>query len=213
MHRNILAAFASAALVVPALAGATSYELDPAHTNAQFAVKHMMVSTVRGQFNKVSGTVNLDDKDPSKSSIEATIDATTVNTRVQQRDDHLRSPDFLDVAKFPTITFKSTRVEATGQGTYKAHGDLTIHGVTKPVVLEVEAPAEEVKDLSGHTKRGATASTKISRKDFGLVWNKALEGGGVLVGDEVAITIDAELLKKADGATPAVQSAKGAAKK
>jgi polyisoprenoid-binding protein YceI len=191
--------FAVAALVLPSLAGAANYEIDPVHSSAQFAVKHMMISTVRGEFAKLSGTAIIDDKNLAKASIEASIDAATINTRMDKRDEHLRGPDFLDTAKFAAIAFKSTEVKKAGEGKYKVTGNLTLHGVSKPVVLEVEAPATEVKDPYGNVKRGAMATTTINRKDFGLNWNKALEAGGVLIGETVQITIDLQLVRKEAG--------------
>jgi polyisoprenoid-binding protein YceI len=196
MNKLIVSATAMFALLLPGLAGASTWDIDPAHSVAGFSVRHLMVSKVPGEFGKVSGTVNLDDKDISKSTVEATIDVSTVTTRDPKRDEHLKSGDFFDVAKFPTITFKSKRVQKAGAGKLKVVGDLTIHGVTKEVTLNVEGPNKEVKDPWGNTKSGASATTKIDRKDFGLTWNKSLDGGGVVVGDEVAITIDVELLKK-----------------
>jgi polyisoprenoid-binding protein YceI len=178
---------------VPAQA---KYEIDPAHSRASFAVRHMMVATVRGELTKLSGTVTLDAADPARSSVEATIDASTLNTGVEMRDNHLRSPDFFDVGKFPHITYKSTEVKKVGEETYAVTGDLTLHGVTKRVVLEVESPALEVKDPYGAHKRGAIASLSINRKDFGLHWNQGLEAGGVMVGETVRITIDLELARK-----------------
>lgn len=182
-----------AGLASPALA--SEWTLDPAHTAAQFSVKHLMVSTVRGQFQKVSGSVHLDDKDITKSSLEVTIDATSIFTREAKRDAHLKSPDFFDVEKFPTLTFKSTKVEKSGDKLLVT-GDLTIRGVTKPVTLTVEGPTPAVKGPWGNTARGVSATGKLNRKDFGLNWNKALEAGGVLVGDEVQLFIDAELAPK-----------------
>jgi polyisoprenoid-binding protein YceI len=177
-------------------ARADVYEIDSGHSAAQFSVRHMMVANVRGEFGKVTGTVNIDDKDIAKSTVEATIDASTVSTRNADRDGHLKSPDFFNVAQFPTITFKSKKVEAAGAGKLKVTGDLTMHGVTKQVVLDVNGPTPVIKDPFGNMKRGAEATTKLSRKDFGLSWNKALEAGGVAVGDEVSITLDVELIKK-----------------
>src|ERR1700748_1268154 len=174
---------------VAAAAPAARYEIDPAHTRAAFAVRHMMVATVRGEFGKTAGTVVFDEADPSRSRIEATIDASSVNTGVEPRDNHLRSADFFDVAKFPEITFKSTQVQKVGDDEYKVTGDLTMHGVTRQVVLEVEAPSAEVKDPYGALKRGATATTSVNRRDYGLHWNQALEAGGVMVADKVNITI------------------------
>jgi len=187
---------AAAVLSVPALATAATYEIDAAHSSAQFAIKHMMVATVKGEFGKVSGTINLDDKDLKASGIEATIDAASINTRNEKRDAHLRSPDFFDVAKFPVITFKSTEVKKAGDGKYKVTGDLNMHGVSRSVVLDVVSPKSEVKDPMGNLKRGATATATLNRKDFGLNWNKALEAGGMLVGDTVSVTIDLELTRK-----------------
>jgi polyisoprenoid-binding protein YceI len=177
-------------------AHADDYTLDSAHSKAGFSVKHMMVSTVRGQFSNVTGTIHFDPKDVSKTTIEASIDATTIDTQEPKRDTHLKSPDFFDVEKFPTITFKSTKASKGSKGSFKVQGDLTMHGVTKSVELVVEEPTTPVKDLYGNLKVGTTATTKVNRKDFGLNWNKALEAGGVLVGEEVTITLDIEAQKK-----------------
>jgi polyisoprenoid-binding protein YceI len=189
-----VALLAALALAAPVSAFAADYEIDSGHSAAGFAVKHLMVSTVRGHFSNVKGTIHFDPKNPAADTVEATIDASTVSTDNAQRDTHLKSPDFFDVAKFPTITFKSTHVAAAGADKLKVTGDFTMHGVTRSVVLDVEGPSKEAKDPWGNVKSGATATTKISRKDFGLVWNKALESGGVVVGDEVTITLDIELL-------------------
>jgi len=186
--------------VAPTAALATTWEIDSAHSSAEFSVRHLMVSNVKGHFGKVNGTVNVDDKDITKSTVEATIDAKTIDTREPKRDEHLRSPDFFDTAKFPTITFKSTSVKKAGKDKLKVAGDLTMHGVTKSVVLDVTGPAKEAKDPWGNVKSGVSATTKISRKDYGLLWNKALETGGVTVGDEVAISLELELMKKAEAA-------------
>jgi len=173
---------------------ATTYNIDPAHSHAGFKVRHLMVANVRGEFSKVTGTVVFDREHPENSSIKASIDATTIHTRDEQRDTHLKSADFLDVAKFPTIDFISTEISGSGDE-WKVTGDLTIHGETREVVLEVEGPAPETKDPWGSTRTGASASTKINRKDFGLTWNVALEAGGVLVGEEIAITLELELIR------------------
>jgi len=176
-------------------AAASTWELDPNHTESSFVVKHLMVSNVRGQFGKTTGTIIRDDKDVTKSTAEVTIDATTVDTRVAKRDAHLKSADFFDVEKFPTITFKTTKItKGAAPNTLKAEGNLTIHGVTKPVVLDVQYTPDTI--AGGKTVQGLTATTKINRKDFGLNWNQAIEAGGVLVGDDVQITIEAELHKK-----------------
>ncbi len=171
-----------------------TYTIDPAHSAAEFKVRHLMVSNVRGHFSKVTGTVVFDASAPQNSKVEAHIDATTIHTREEQRDAHLKSADFLDVAKFPEIAFVSKKV-AGGKGEWKVTGDLTIHGVTKEVTLDVEGPAPEAKDPWGNVKSGFSATTKINRKDFGLVYNVALETGGLMVGDEVSITLDVELLR------------------
>ncbi|RKH12286.1 polyisoprenoid-binding protein [Corallococcus praedator] len=209
MKMSLKSAIALIAVAAPSFAFATTWELDSSHSSAQFGVKHMMVSTVRGAFSNVKGTINIDDKDITKSTIETTIDATTINTNEPKRDEHLKSPDFFDTAKFPTITFKSTKVAKAGKDKLKVSGDLTMHGVTKPVVLDVDGPTAESKDPWGNVRRGATATTKIKRSDFGLTWNKALETGGFAVGDEVTITLDLEATKKADAAAaPAAKDTK-----
>ena len=187
---------AFALFTLPGLAFASAWDIDTAHSAAQFSVRHLAVSNVRGEFGKITGTLQLDDKDITKSTVEATIDVTSINTREEKRDQHLKSPDFFDVAKFPTITFKSKKVAKEGSDRLKVTGDLTIHGVTKEVVLQVDGPAKPIKDPWGNTKTGVTATTKINRKDFGLTWNKALETGGLVVGDEVSITLDVELQQK-----------------
>jgi polyisoprenoid-binding protein YceI len=196
-HRSAaVAVLAALAWVAPAVTrAADTYEIDPAHTSVQFSVRHMMISNVRGEFTKVAGKAVGDAADPAATVVEATIDAASVDTRNQKRDDHLRSPDFLDVAEFPTITFTSRKVEKAGDG-WKLTGDLTLHGVTKLVVLDVTDVTAPMKDPWGNTRIGAQATMTINRRDFGIVFNKALDGGGVLVGDEVAITIDVEVVKK-----------------
>jgi len=186
----------AAAMSLPAAAATSTWQIDPNHSAAQFAVRHLAISTVRGAFTKVSGTVQMDDKDISKSSVEVTIDAASVDTRVADRDKDLRSDHFFDTAKYPTLTFKSTRVEQVAPGMLKVTGDLTIHGTTKQVVLEVEGPTAPVKDPWGNQRAAASASTKINRQDFGVKWNATMDNGGVVVGDEVSITIDVELVQK-----------------
>lgn len=192
--RNAIAALTL--FLVPLSAQASDWTFDSAHTSAQFAVKHMMVSTVRGAFSKVTGSVHLDDTDVTKSTIEAVIPVDSVDTREPKRDAHLKSADFFDAAKFPTMTFKSTKITAGQPGKLVVEGILTLHGVSKPVVLDTEV-TPELKGMGGKAMRGVSATTKINRKDFGLVWNHALETGGVAVGDEVTIQIDAELGPKA----------------
>jgi len=177
-------------LAVSAAAQTETWQLDPAHTAAQFAVRHMGISTVRGAFTKVSGTVQYDPTDPAKSSIDATIDAASVDSRVEMRDNDLRSSKFFDVAKYPSITFKSKHVEPAGTGKLKVTGDLTMHGVTKEVVLDVDGPSEPFKDPRGNFHVGASATTTINRSDFGVGAIPA-----AMVAEQVAITIDMELVK------------------
>jgi polyisoprenoid-binding protein YceI len=193
----------------PARAATTTWDIDSSHSTVQFSVKHMMVSNVKGQFGKVTGTVNLDEKDAAKSNAEIVIDVKTIDTHEPKRDGHLQSPDFFDAAKYPTISFKSTKIEKAGKGKYKMTGDLTMHGVTKSVVLAVEGPTPEIKNpMMNSFSRGATVTGKINRKDWGLTWNKPLEAaGGVMVGDEVGLTIDVELLKKSEPAAAAAAPA------
>jgi polyisoprenoid-binding protein YceI len=195
MKRLLTTVITIIALVLPALASATTWNIDPEHSNIGFKVRHLMVSNVRGSFEKNSGVVDINDKDITKSKVEVSIDTASINTNVQKRDEHLRSADFFDVAKFPTMTFVSKKVAKAGKNKLKVTGDLTLHGITKQVVLDVEGPSAESKDPWGNIRRGAVASTKINRTDFGLVWNKALETGGVVVGEEVTITLEIEMIK------------------
>jgi polyisoprenoid-binding protein YceI len=173
------------------------WQIDPAHSAAHFSVRHLMISNVRGEFSKLSGTVVIDPADVTKSTVEVTLEVASINTREPQRDEHLRSADFLDAANHPAITFRSRRVTAVGPNRFKLTGDLTIRGVTKEVTFDVDGPTAPVKDPWGNVRAGITASEKINRQDFGLVWNALIEGGGVVVGDEVSITIEAELIQKA----------------
>ena len=198
MRRSIRALALAALLVLPALADAATWELDPAHSSIAFGIRHMMISKVRGQFNTFSGKAVGDPATPDKATIEATIDAASIDTANEKRDGHLKSPDFLDVAKHPTMTFKSKKIVPAGPGKAKVTGDLTLHGVTKEVVLDVEGPTEVIKDPMGNTRAGAHATTKINRKDFGIVWDKTMDGGGLMVGEEIDITIDVEAVKKGD---------------
>jgi polyisoprenoid-binding protein YceI len=172
------------------------YEIDPAHSSASFKVRHLMVANVRGELGEVRGQVRLDEADPTRSSVEATIDTTAIATRDEKRDAHLRSPDFFDVAAYPTITFRSTRVVRGRGGHLLVTGDLTIRGVTREATLDVEPLSPEVRDPWGSTKRGVTATTRINRKDFNVSWSAALDGGGVVVGDEISVTIEVELAKR-----------------
>jgi polyisoprenoid-binding protein YceI len=190
-------AVTAAFLAVPALAHANQWDVDPSHSSASFTVKHLMVSNVRGEFGKIKGSATWDKADFSDAKIEVTVDATTVDTRDPKRDEHLKSPDFFDVAKFPTLTFKSKRVaKSKTAGHLDVVGDLTIHGVTKEVTFDVTGPSPETKSPWGTTAVGAEARTKINRLDYGLKWNKALEAGGVLVSNDVNIEISLELNKK-----------------
>ena len=190
-NRLVLAAL----LVLPGVAPAASWKVDPAHSAASFTVRHLMISNVKGEFGKPSGAVEFDRADPSKTKIDATIDIATLTTREPDRDKHLKSPDFFDIEKFPVMKFRSTSVHAAGSGKLKLTGDLTIHGVTKEVTFDVDGPTPEIKDPWGNSRIGATATTKVNRKDFGLIWNKALDGGGVMIGDEVTVTLDVELVQ------------------
>jgi polyisoprenoid-binding protein YceI len=171
-----------------------TYEIDATHSSVHFSVRHMMLSNVRGEFTKVSGTIQFDREKPENSSVEVVIDASSINTRDAQRDAHLKSADFLDVEKSPEMRFKSKQIEVSNGGG-KIKGDLTLHGVTREITLDVEGPTPEVKDPWGKQRIGASATAKLNRKDFGLTWNAALETGGVLVGDEVKITIDVEAVR------------------
>jgi polyisoprenoid-binding protein YceI len=191
----LLFVFAGLGWASPA-ALASTWDVDPSHTNVGFSVRHMMATTVKGQFDKVQGTLELDDKDITKSKVEVTIDLASVNTNEPKRDGHLKSPDFFDVAKFPVATFKSTKVQKAGKNKLKVTGDLSLHGITKPVVLDVEGPSATYQTPFGTTVRGIHATAKINRKDFEITWNKALDNGGVLVGNEVSLDLNAEVVEK-----------------
>lgn len=173
----------------------STWNIDPVHSTAQFKVKHMMISNVKGEFTKISGKLELDPSNITKSQVDAFIDATTINTREPDRDTHLKSADFLDVAQFPNLSFKSTQISKKDDGELSVEGDLTIHGVTRKVVFEVEGPSAAAKDPWGNTRIGLSATTRVNRKDFGLNWNAVLEAGGILVGEDVAITLDVEFIK------------------
>lgn len=173
----------------------TTWNIDPTHSVAEFKVKHMMISNVKGHFTKVSGALTLDESDLAKSHVEAVIEAGSIGTRDDQRDAHLKSADFLDVEKFPNLSFKSTRIGIVRDGELSVEGDLSIRGVTRKAVFTVEGPTPPAKDPWGNTRVGVSATTKINRKDFGLTWNAALETGGILVGEEVTITLDVQFIK------------------
>ena len=196
MIRALRLAAILAAFSLPAFSQVATWQIDPVHTSAQFAVRHLAISTVRGDFTKVTGQAQIDEKDVSKSQIEVSIDASTLNTREPARDKDVKGPGFLEVDKFPTINFKSKRIGRAADGSLKITGDLTIHGVTKEVTFDAESLAPAIKDPWGNLRRGASATAKINRQDFGLTFNKALETGGLVVGNEVTMTIDIELVKK-----------------
>jgi polyisoprenoid-binding protein YceI len=193
-----IAATAGLALLfsLPNLAATSTWKIDPQHSAAQFSVRHMAISTVRGAFSKVNGTVVLDDQDITRSTVDVTIDVSTVDTREPGRDKDLRSDHFFDVEHFPTMTFKSKKVEQVSPGKLKVTGDLTIRGTTKEVVLDVDGPTAPIKDSWGNQRAAVNATTKINRQDFGVKWNATLDNGGVVVGDDVNINIDAELIKQ-----------------
>jgi len=194
--KRYISIFILAALLAPLHVTAAVYNLDPAHSTIGFRVKHLMISNVKGVFEKFRGSVNIDEKDISRSKVEVSIDMASVNTNIAKRDDHLRSPDFFDVAKFPTMTFVSTKVEKSGTDTLKVTGNLTIKGVTRPVILSVDGPTNEIKSPQGEVKRGASATATINRQDFGVSWSKKLDGGGLVVADDVFINIDTELTRQ-----------------
>jgi polyisoprenoid-binding protein YceI len=173
----------------------TTWNIDPTHSVAEFKVKHMMIAHVKGSFSKVSGALTFDEADLDKSRIEASIDAGSIDTRDAQRDAHLRSADFLDVEKFPTLAFKSQHIRVIRDGELAIEGDLTIHGITRKAVFTVEGPTPPAKDPWGNTRVAISGTTKINRKDYGLTWNAALETGGILVGEEITITLEVEFVK------------------
>jgi polyisoprenoid-binding protein YceI len=192
MTKLIVSAFALAAGLLPA----ANYSIDSAHSAAQFKVRHLMVSNVRGDFSKLAGKLEFDTKNPANSKVDATIDVTTVTTREPDRDKHLKSPDFFDADKFPQMIFKSKKFTPAGPNAYKVLGDLTIRGVTKEVTFNVDSVTPETKGMMGETRIGAQVTGKINRKDFGVSWNKTLDSGGLAVGDEVEITLDIEAIRK-----------------
>jgi len=191
--KNFVAMMAAVLLLSPVSAISATYNLDSAHTTIGFKVKHLMISNVSGVFEKFKGQVVADEKDITKSKVKASIDVTSINTNIPARDKHLRSGDFFDVARFPTMIFESTKVEKIGDGKLKVTGNLTLKGVTRPVVLDVTGPTPEIKSPQGVIKRGISATAVINRQDFGVSWNKKLDAGGVVISDEVQIFIDAEL--------------------
>lgn len=195
MQPFILTVSLGLATAAPVATTASTWEVDTAHSEVGFKVRHLAVSNVRGNFTKFSGTVKLDEKNIANSSVVVTVDTRSVNTNNQKRDKHLRSSDFFDADRYPEMKFVSTRVRKSGDG-LEVTGNLTLHGVTKPITLAVEGPTGEVKDPWGKTRRGATARATINRQDFGLRWSKTLETGGLVVGNDVKIELEVELIKK-----------------
>jgi polyisoprenoid-binding protein YceI len=197
LSRIAVAAAVAAVLSLPATAGTSTWQIDPQHSSAQFSVRHLAIATVRGAFSKVTGTLLFDENDVTKSTVDVTIDVSTVDTREPNRDNDLRSDKFFDVAHYPSMTFKSRKVEQVAPGKLKVTGDLTIRGTTKEVVLDVDGPTAPVKDPWGHQRAAVNATTRINRQDFGVKWNATMDNGGVVVGDDVPITIDVEMVKQA----------------
>lgn len=195
LHLAVVLLATSPSMVLSAAAQTSTWNIDPAHSNAQFTVRHLGISNVSGAFTKVTGTVVLEEKDISKSRVSAVIDAGSVDTRVPDRDKDLRSPNFLDVEKYPTLEFNSKRI-VNDSGKLQLIGDLTLHGTTREVTLDVDGPTPELNDPWGNVRRGFSATTTINRKDFGVVWNNTLKTGEAVVGDNVKIQIDVELVKK-----------------
>ncbi len=197
MKRNIWIGGAILLLAIPSLALGSTWQIDPGHSSFQFKVRHMMVSNVRGDFDKMTkGVISFDDQDGSSIKAEVIIEAASINTGHSKRDEHLRGPDFFDVTRYPTVTFVSKQVTRIDSDKLRATGELTIRGITREIILDVFGPTPEVKDPGGTYRRGLTATTKINRKDFGLAWNRVLDTGGVVVGDEVEISVEIEMFKK-----------------
>ena len=194
-HNLLLILCAGSAFAQTTLGQTTAWHIDPLHSSAQFSVRHMMISTVRGHFGGVKGNVTLDAKNPAADTVDATIDCATINTGEPKRDSDLKGPEFFDVKKYPVMKFKSKRVELAGPDKLKVTGDLTINAITRTVVLEIEGPTPPVKDTQDRIKVGVQATTKVSRKDFGILYNPVMETGGVAVSDEVAIELDIELIQ------------------
>jgi polyisoprenoid-binding protein YceI len=197
MKRAIVIFLSVWALVGDVGAEPATWSVDPAHSSVGFSIRHLMISNVRGEFGDFTVQVTGDPANPGAAKVTATIQAASVNTRDEKRDAHLRNPDFLDVATHPTITFESTKIESAGPGKTKVTGNLTLHGVTKEVVLDVVGPTAVITDPWGNAKAGATATTTLSRKDFGITWSKTMDGGGLVVGDEIEVTIELEAQRAA----------------
>jgi polyisoprenoid-binding protein YceI len=196
MKRYVTLMIAILALGIPVFGDGATWQMDPDHSSFQFKIRHLTVSNVRGDFSKATGVVTMDEMDITKLKVEVTIDAASVNTGHAKRDEHLRGPDFFDVTKYPTITFVSKKVIKADTNRLKVMGDLTIHGLTREITVDVEGPTPEVKDPWGSFRRGAAATTRINRRDFGMTWNKVLDTGGLLVGEDLDIYVEVELVKK-----------------
>ncbi|NTU93670.1 MAG: polyisoprenoid-binding protein [Chlorobiaceae bacterium] len=194
---NLMVALST--MVSPALVAASTWSIDASHSTVAFKIRHLMVSNVTGGFNKYTGVVEIDDRDVTKSKVNVTIDANSINTNEPKRDEHLRSADFFDTARYPTITFASKRWAVGTNGAMKVTGNLTMHGVTREVALNVEPFSNEVRDPWGHIRRGTSASAVINRQDFGINWNKSLDAGGVTVGDEVNVMLEIEMIRNLPG--------------
>ena len=195
MNRFMRILATAAICLISSSAMASSWTIDPDHSNIQFKIRHLMITDVKGTFGKVKGVIRIDEKDMSLSAVEVTIEIDSINTGVAKRDEHLRSNEFFDAARFPTMTFVSRKVTQSGKGQMKILGDLTIRGISREVVLDVEGPTNEIKDPWGNTRRGASATTKINRTDFGLTWNKSMESGGMMIDDTVFINLEIEMIK------------------
>jgi len=196
MKRSIIVLLVCLAMGMPLIAGAATYQLDTDHSSIQFKIRHLTVSNVTGTFNKLKGAASVEGEDLATLKAEMTIDAASVDTGHQKRDEHIRTADFLDVAKYPTITFVSKKVVKADPGKLRITGDLTLHGVTREITVDLEGPTPEVKDPWGNFRRGATGTAKIDRRDFGITWNKALDTGGLVVGNEIGIQVDIEWVRK-----------------
>ena len=196
IRRLLLLIAAALALSGTLVAQEAEWRIDPNHSAAYFSVRHLMISTVRGEFGGINGTVRYDPKRPAAAAVEATIDCRTLNTGVAKRDEQMKGPDFFDTKKYPNMVFRSKTVQPAGPDKLKVVGDLTINNVTREVALDVDGPSQTVKDAQGREKIGLNATTKISRKDFGIIWNEILESGGVAVADQVTITLDIELIRQ-----------------
>jgi polyisoprenoid-binding protein YceI len=196
MKRYFIALFVCLALVLPPMAGAATYQLDSVHSSIQFKIRHLTVANVTGTFNNYKGSATIEGEDPATLKVEVTIEAASVNTGNEKRDEHLKTPEFLDVAKYPTITFVSKKVMKGDPGKLRITGDLTLHGATREITVDLEGPTPEIKDPWGNFRRGASGTAKIDRRDFGITWNKSLDAGGLVMGNEVTIYVEVEWVRK-----------------